>query len=89
MQQPSRKQSPHGAKAIALDPDKLFARYRLFLFYQPDINVFYDSQLGYRPVGNILELVGDKDPPLSAELKARPLGGQAGSTTPLASACWA
>jgi len=31
MQQPSRKQSPHGAKAIALDLDKLFARYRLFL----------------------------------------------------------
>ncbi len=31
MQQPPRKQSPHGAKAIALDQDKLFARYHLFL----------------------------------------------------------
>jgi len=32
MQQPPRKQSPHGAKAIALDQDKIIARYRLFLF---------------------------------------------------------
>jgi hypothetical protein len=31
MQQPPRQPSPHGAKAIALDPDELFARYRLFL----------------------------------------------------------
>lgn len=32
MQRPPRKQSPHGAKAIALDRGKDIARYRLFLF---------------------------------------------------------
>ena len=32
MQQPPRKQSPHGAKAIALDRERIMARYRLFLF---------------------------------------------------------
>jgi hypothetical protein len=31
MQQSSRQPSSHGAKAIALDPNELFARYRLFL----------------------------------------------------------
>ena len=31
MQQPPRKQSPHGAKAIALDRDIIIARDRLFL----------------------------------------------------------
>ena len=31
MQQPPKQQSPHGAKAIALDRDKIIARYRLFL----------------------------------------------------------
>jgi hypothetical protein len=31
MQQSPRQPSPHGAKAITLDPDELFARYRLFL----------------------------------------------------------
>jgi hypothetical protein len=32
MPQPSRRQPSHGAKAIALDQDKVFARYRLFLW---------------------------------------------------------
>ncbi|HEY4033941.1 MAG TPA: hypothetical protein VGL94_08285 [Ktedonobacteraceae bacterium] len=32
MQQQPRKQSPHGAKAITLDRDKIIARYRLLLF---------------------------------------------------------
>jgi hypothetical protein len=32
MQQPPKKRSPHGAKAIALDRDKIIAHYRLFLF---------------------------------------------------------
>ncbi len=31
MQQLPRKQTPHGAKAIALDRNKIIARYRLFL----------------------------------------------------------
>lgn len=32
MQRPLRKQCPHGAKAIALDRERVIARYRLLLF---------------------------------------------------------
>jgi hypothetical protein len=36
--------------------------FRLFLFYQPDFIAFYNSSFGYRPVGNILELMLSQEP---------------------------
>ncbi|MBL8202205.1 MAG: DUF2723 domain-containing protein [Chromatiales bacterium] len=40
--------------------------YRLFVFYAPDVRFFDGTPLRARPVGNIVELVPDDEPPLPA-----------------------
>jgi hypothetical protein len=45
--------------------------YHLFLFYSPDYSRFVNSSFGYRPVGNILELVGNRKASSSAAERQR------------------